>query len=678
LGVQPVLGRTFLLTENQPGNDRVVVISHSFWQSHFGGDARIAGQSMILDNQSFTIVGVLPPSLEALRLGRFKVWAPLSVDPDQFRERHLRNRRVYARLKRGVSLGEAQAEIEIIARQLAQTYPKDNAGWSISVTSLSDDEVGDVRLALWVFLGAVGLVLAVACANVANLSLAHAATRRREFAIRAALGAGRFRVIRQLLTESIVLALLGGAAGLLLAFWLVDLFVAISPNLIPRMEQVKLDGPVLAFTFLLSLLTGLLFGLAPGLQSSRVNLVAELKEGQRESRSGLGFGLRGMLISSQVALALVLLIGAGLLSRTFVHLVTLRPGFNPENLLTVQLFVPLDKYREGKQVVAFYQRVTEECQSIPGVRSVGAVSAGPQFGGYEPVEFLREGQPAPPAGEYPQARYYNVSPHYFHTMQIPVLQGREFTDRDQAGAPGVAIINETMARRFWPHENPVGKRLTLVREKEALEVVGVVGDVKRVGLGAQIEPEIYWPYLQKTRWAMYFVFRASADPASIVAAVRNRVAGLDREVIVTNVSTMDQLVSSSLKRPRFNLLLLSIFAAAALLLASVGLYGVISYSVTQRAHEIGIRLALGAQVGDVLKLVLGQGMKLVVIGTAIGLIAAVALSSVLTSMLYEVSATDPATFAGVAALLAAVALLACYVPARRAMKVDPMAALKCE
>ncbi|HEY7543968.1 MAG TPA: ABC transporter permease, partial [Blastocatellia bacterium] len=579
LGIKPALGRTFLPEENQPGRGHVVVITHSYWQSHFGGDAQIVGQEMILDNESFTIVGVLPPEFESLDFGWFKVWAPLSVDEDQYLGRHVRNRRVYARLKEGVTIREARAEMEEIARQLADEHPQDNAGWTVSISSLQDQEVGAIRQALLIFLGAVGLVLAVACANIANLLLARAAGRRKEFAIRASLGAGRGRMIRQLLTESLALALAGGVAGILLASWLVDLFAAISPNIIPRLDQVKIDGSVLAFTLALSILTGIVFGLAPALQSSRINLVEELKEGQRNFLRGSGIRLRGLLVVSQLALALVLLIGAGLLTQSFARMTALRPGYNPENLLTIQLFVPLDRYKDGKQVAEFYQRVTEGFKSIPSVQAVGATSAGPQFGGYEPVDFLIEGQAAPPSGEYPQARYYNAGPDYFRTMEIPVLKGREFTDRDSAGTTPVTIINETMARRMWPQENPVGKRLTLPREKESLEIVGVVGDAKRFGSSEQPEMEMYWPYMQKPRWATYFVFRASGDLSSIASGARSVVLAADPNVVVTNISTVDRLISSSLKRPRFNMLLIAMFAITALLLAVTGIYGVVSYSV---------------------------------------------------------------------------------------------------
>jgi len=678
LEVKTVLGRTFLPEENQPGRDHVVLLSHGYWQRRLGGEQKIIGQALTLRNERYTVVGVLPPDLELLALGQAQIWAPLSLDPDQMKGRHLRNRQVYARLKSGATRTQAQAEMNSIAGALAEQYPKENAGWGVSIISLHEDEVGSVRSTLLMFLGAVGLVLLIACANVANLMLARATARRKEFAIRTALGAGRFRLARMIVTESLVLAVLGGVVGVVLALWLVDLFVAISPGNIPRAGEVKVDGSVLGFTFLVTMLTGVLFGLVPGLYSSRIDLVRELKDEQRGVLGGLGFHLRGLLVISQVSLAMVLLIGAGLLSQTFLRLTTLQPGFNPENLLTVQVYPPIAKYPEDHQVAALYQQITEDLRSIPGVVSVGATSSSSQFGGYEPIEFLAEGQAAPSSGQLPQARYFDVGPNYFRTIEVPLLKGREFTDRDNASAPRVAMINETLARLYFPNSDPVGKRLTLTRSQQTLEVVGVVGDMQRFGLGATVEPEIYWPYLQNPRWAIYFAIRASSDAASLVPSVRRRISGVDKDVLVSNMRTVDQLVSQSLRRPRFNMLLLGIFAAAALLLAAAGIYGVMSYTVTQNTREIGIRMALGAQASDVLKLIVGQGLTLALIGVAIGVVAALALTRLISNLLYGVSATDPMTFAAISLLLLGVASLASYLPARRAMKVDPMVALRCE
>lgn len=677
LGVKPVLGRTFLPEENQPGHDQVVVLSYSCWQTQFGGDQSVIGRAITLDKKSFTIVGVLPAEMETLDVGWWKIWAPVSIDPDQVLGRHARNRRVYARLKPGVTLAAAQAEMDTIAQRLADQYPKENAGWHISVKRLKDEEVAAIRPALLVFLGATSLVLLIACANVANLMLARATSRRKEFAIRVSLGANRLRVLRQLLTESMVLALLGGAAGLLLAYWLVDLFVAISPKVLPGTGKVKVDAMVLVFTLALSALTGLVFGLAPVLQSLKLNLVDELKDGVKTSGAGRRIRLREILVVTQVALALTLLIGAGLLSKSFLGLVRMQPGFNPENLLTVWLALPQDKYKKS-QVAAFYQQTRQALKSIPGVESVGAVSAGPEFGGFEPIEWMPEGHPPSAQGEYPQARYYDASPGYFHTMQIPVLAGREFTDQDNANAPQVAVINETMARRYWPEGNALGQRVILPRSKESLEIVGIAGDVRRFDLESQLEPEIYWPHLQNTRWASYFVLRTTQDPAGFLPAVRSRVADIDKDVQVLRGSTMDTLIAASLKRPRFNMVLLLIFAGTALVLASVGLYGVISYSVSQRTREMGIRVALGAQPRKVVQKVMRETLTLVLVGVVLGLFAARLAAQVLTNMLFGVKATDPITFILVTILVVAVAALAGYIPANRASKVDPMIALRCE
>ncbi|MEW6128731.1 MAG: ABC transporter permease [Acidobacteriota bacterium] len=678
LKVKPVLGRVFLTEENQKGRDHVILISHSFWKSQFGGDTNIVGQSMILDKESFTIVGVLPPEMESLDLGSFKIWAPLTVDPDQFLDRSLRNRRVYGRLKDGVSINEAQAEMSLIAQQLTQQYPKDNAGWEVSLTPLMENVVGEYRSTLFIFLGAVGLVLLIACANIANLMLAKAATRRKEFAIRSALGAGQWQMIRQLLTESVLLSAMGGLMGFFLAFWLVDLFIAISPDNIPRVAQVKVDGAVLAFTSALSILTGMILGLVPALQSSKLNLVEELKEGQSRYAKWSGFRFRSFLVISQIAIALVLLIGAALLGQTFFRLMNIQTGFNPENLHTVSLFLPMDKYKTRQQISDTYQKIAEELKSIPGVQSVGATSAGPQFGGFEPVDFLVEGQAAPASGIYPQARYFNIGADYFHTLEVPVMMGREFNAQDNASSVPVAIINETMAKQFFKNQNPIGKRVQLVRENGAVEVVGVVGDMRRYGLGAKVEPEIYYPFMQKPRGATFFAVRTDATSPNIESAARARLANLDPEIIVTNVRTFDYFVTSTLRRPQFNMLLLIVFAGLAVLLATVGIYAVMSYTVTQSTREIGIRIALGAQQSDILKMVMRRGLVLTLTGIALGIFGSFALTRVMSSALFNISPTDPATFVLVSVILISVAMLACFLPARRATKVDPMMALRNE
>jgi putative ABC transport system permease protein len=678
LGVQPLRGRSLRPEDDKPGSNHVVMISSGYWHSRFGTADNVIGQTITLDSQPFTIIGVLPPSLESLSFGSFQIWAPLSVDPDQFLGRHVRNRRVYGRLKPGVTIAQAQAEMATISAQLAQQYPNEDAGWSASVMSLRNQEVGDLRPALLLFMAAVGMVLLIACSNVSNLLLARMASRRKEFAVRAAIGASRLQVLRQLLTESVLLSLLGGTAGLLLSVWLIKFFSAITPAVLPRPEQIKVDTTVLAFMFLLSLITGLVFGILPGLQSSRVNLVDELKDGPGVFRSATGSRIRVALVVSQVALALMLLVGAGLLGQTFFRLIRLQPGFDTENLLTVSGSLPMGKYKTREQKAALFQQLTKEVESIPGVVSVATISSGPQFGGFETMDVLPEGKSAPAGGDYPQAFYFNVAPNYFHTMGVPLLGGRDFTVDDNPAAPPVAIVNRTMANRFWGTETPVGKRLSLVRQKQSVQIVGVVGDVQRFDLGEINQPEVFFPYAQEPRGFMYFVVRTNSAPESIVAPLRLRITQVEPEMVISKGSTMEQLIGSSLKRPRFNLILLGLFASTALLLAAVGVYGVMSYLVQQQTHDIGIRVALGANRGHIYRLIVGRGVAMAVAGVIIGALASFALTRFLSGLLYGVTANDPATFIGVSVFLFAVVVMACFLPARRATRVSPLVALRAQ
>lgn len=678
LGVKPLRGRFLLPEENQVGRDRVVVITNSFWQTQFGGAENVLGQTLLLDKEPFTIVGVLPPEFEALDLGTYDIWAPLSVDPDQFLQRRdLRNRRVYARLKEGVSLEQAQAEMNTIAGRLAQQYPTENAGWNVRINTLQREEIGDLRTTLLLFLGAVGMVLLIACINVSNLLLARAMARRKEFAVRVALGAGRLQLLRQLLSESVLLSVIGGTAGLFLATWLIRLFIAISPSTLSHPETIKLDSTVVAFTFGLSLITGILFGLVPGIKASHVNLVSELKDAPGSFRLRRALRLRSVLVVSQVALALTLLIGAGLLGQTFLRLLNHDPGFNTENLLTTSVFPPRDKYKTRQQLVSLSDRMTEEIKSLPGITSVGSSSAGPQFGGFEPMDVMPEGE-GENSGQYPQAVYFNTSPNFFATMQIPFLAGRDFSNSDTFDSPQVAIVNAHLARRFWPNQSAVGKRLTTPGSKESVEVIGVVGDIKRYGLGEAVQPELYFPFSQQPRGATFFVIRSNIAPDVLREAVKNRIASIDPEIRLSRTSSMDQLIRSSLKEPRFNLLLLGMFASAALLLACVGIYGVMSYLVEQQTKEIGIRTALGAKRVQILSLVIGRGMRMSLIGIAIGLLASFVLMRFLAGLLYGVTVVDPLTFASISILLLGVAALACFIPARRATRVDPLVALRYE
>ena len=678
LGIKPLRGRLLLPEENQIGRDHVVVITNSAWQTQFAGSENVVGQTLFLDKQPFTIVGILPPNFEALNFGSFDIWAPLSVDPDQTLGRHAKNRRVYARVKEHVSMTAVQSEMTAIASRLAQEYPAENGGWTIKVNELQREEVGDLRTSILLFLGAVGMVLLIACINVSNLFLARALARRKEFAVRIALGAGRFQLIRQLLIESVLLSLVGGAAGLLLAVWLKNLFIAISPTTFSHAEGIKIDGAVLGFTFLLAVGTGILFGLIPALQSSSVNLVSELKDAPGTSRSNRALRLRSILVVSQVALAVTLLIGAGLLGQTLVRLLKHDPGFNTENLVAASVFPPMDKYKTRQQVVSLYEQIAADINAIPGVEAVAFVSAGPQFGGFETTDVLPEGETATGAGDYPQAVYFNASTNYFATMGIPLLRGRDFSGADNASAPHVAIINETMARRFWPNQSAVGKRLTLVREKYAVEIVGIVGDIERYGLDENVQPEIYFPYSQQARWATYFVVRTDTAATAFREVFHHRLANIDTEIRLSRTSSMDDLIRSSLKRPRFNLILVAIFATTALLLAALGIYGVMSYLVEQQTREIGIRSALGAKRSHILQLVIGRGVGLAAIGIVLGLLASFVLTRFLAGLLYGVTALDPTTFIGISLLLLIVSALACYIPARRAMKVDPLVALRYE
>jgi putative ABC transport system permease protein len=678
LGIKPLRGRLPLPEENQVGRDHVVVITNSFWQTQFAGSESVVGQTLFLDKQPFTIVGILPANFDALNLGSFEIWAPLSVDPDQILGRHAKNRRVYARAKEHVSLNAVQSEMTAIASRLAQEYPAENGGWTIKVNSLQREEVGDLRTSILLFLGAVGMVLLIACINVSNLFLARAMARRKEFAICIALGARRFQLVRRLLIESVLLSLIGGAAGLLLSVWLKDLFIAISPTAFSHTEDIRIDGTVLGFTFLLAVGTGILFGLIPGLQSSAVNLVSELKDASAMSSSRRALRLRSILVVSQVALAVTLLIGAGLLGQTLLRLLKHDPGFTTENLVAASVFPPIDKYKTRQQVVSLYEQIAADIKPMPGVQSVGFVSAGPQFGGFETTDVLPEGEAATGAGDYPQAVYFNTSPNYFATMGIPLLRGRDFSSADNPSAPPVAIINQTMAHRFWPNQSAVGKRVRLVRQKTEVEIVGIVGDIKRYGLDENVQPEIYFPYSQQARWATYFVVRTDMTPGTFKDALQSRLASIDSEIRLSRTSSMEDLIRSALKRPRFNLILVAIFATTALLLAAVGIYGVMSYLVEQQTREIGIRSALGAKRSHILKLVIGRGVGMAFIGIGLGLMASFGLTRFLAGLLYGISAVDPLTFIGISVLLLIVSVLACYIPARRATKVDPLVALRYE
>jgi putative ABC transport system permease protein len=580
-----------------------------------------------------------------------------------------------------VTIKQAGGEMSAIASRLEQTFPNTNVGHGIVLVPLHEQIVGEIRPALLILFGSVGFVLLIACANVANLLLARASGRRKELAIRAALGAGRLRIVRQLLTESVLLAVVGGVLGLLTAVWGVDLLIGLSPNSIPRASEISLDARVLVFTFLVSLITGVLFGLLPAWQTSKLELTEALKEGDRGSTEGFRSNrARSLLIICEFALTLVLLIGAGLLIKSFQRLRDVNPGFDPANLLTLELSLPASGYAESQRVSDFYEQVLGRIESLPGVQAVGAVSVLPLSGSDSSSFVTIEGHAPLPPGEALRAGYRVISPKYFSAMGIPLKRGRLFTPADNRDAERVVVINEAMAQRFFqPGEDPVGRRIrTGGVDNPWLSVMGIVADVKHNGLDRDARPEIYAPYLQSPRRSMTLVVRSMSDPLTLVGSVREQVLSVDRDQPIGNVRVMEQLLAESVAPRRFSMLLLSVFAAVAMLLAAVGIYGVMNYSVARRTHEIGIRMALGARSADVLRLIVGQGMTLAAVGLGIGLLAGAIVTRLMSSLLFEVSAIDPSIFLASSVLLAVAALLASYLPARKATRVDPMIAMRYE
>ncbi|MGE0129985.1 MAG: ABC transporter permease [Blastocatellales bacterium] len=684
LGAKPMIGRGFQSGEDRPGGERLAVIGHALWQRRFNSDPNVYGKTITLDGRSFTVVGVMPAGFNYPN--DTEVWCPLGWDPRQ----HSRNARffeVVARLKDGVSPQQAQVEMNALSSRIAQENPQSNKDWTAAVVPLRDQLVGDFRLALLVLFVAVGLVLLIACANVANLMLARAGAREKEVAIRLAIGATRGRLVRQLLTESVLLALMGGVFGLLLAVWGTDVLLKVNPVEIPQLDDLKVNSQILGFTLGVSLLTGLIFGLIPALQSSRTDLNRTLKEGGRDSRSG-GSRVRSALVVAEVAVALVLLVGAGLLLKSFARLQHIDPGFSPNNVLTFNLQLPVSSYRDWRQVPELYSQLIARLKALPGVQSADAAGFLPLEGGW-PTKFLIYGQPAPLRGEEPVAQHRPVSESYFQTMGIQGLGGRQFDERDNADTPGVVIVNEALARRYFPNENPIGKRITttarqygplgrVMPQSLEMEIVGLVGNEKNSSLNKTAEPAIYFSHRQFAYRSMNVVVRTTAEPMSLANAARNEVWAVDRNLPVSNIKTMEQRLGDSIARPRFSALLLGLFAALALILAAVGIYGVISYAVEQRTHEIGVRMAMGARATDILTLVVGQGLALSLAGVGVGIAGALGLTRLISGLLYGVTATDPLTFVGMPALLVAVALLACWIPARRATKVDPMIALRYE
>ena len=687
LAVQTQLGRNFSAEEDQPGNDDRAILSYGLWQRRFGGDPLAVNKTIQLDGRTLTIVGIMPADFHFPDKDT-EVWIPLAFSPDLLTENnrgsHFLN--VIARLKPGVTQAQAQADLDTVTARLSQEHTSTyRAGFGATVRSLHEDLVGNLRRAMLVLLGAVGLVLLIACANVAHLRLVSATSRYREFAIRAALGANRGRVVQQFLTENILLSLLGGAAGLALAVWVVRALVVLMPKDTPRLEEIKLDYRVVLFTFATSLLTGIVFGLAPAFQAARTNLNDVLKEaGRSGSDTSRRLRLRNLLVVSEFALSLVLLIGAGLMIKSLLRLQEVKPGFDSANLLTMRVALPSSKYENFKQSHAFFEQLFDRLQARPEVKSVGAINLLPFGGSGGDRSFSIEDQPTPAGRSRPDEQIRFVTPGYFSTMAIPMLSGRDFTRRDLPDTPQVAIVNSAFARKFWPNGNAIGKRISFsANNPKWYEIVGVVGNVKHRGLDIADSPELYIPAFQPlfadgNMPSLYLAVRAANDPLQLAGMIRNEVAAIDRDQPVSSLMTMDQRISDSIAPRRFNMFVLGLFAARALVLAAIGIYGIMAFSVVQRTHEIGVRMALGASAGDVLKLVLRSGFKLAAIGIVVGLIAAFVATRVLSSLLYEVSATDPSIFFIDAFLLAAAALLACYIPARRATRVDPLVALRYE
>lgn len=677
---KPLKGRLLAPEDEQPGGAPVVVISHGLWQRSFGGDPQIAGRMIKLDGRDREVVGVTPEDFRFEFVnGATDFWLPIDPQANGYQQRGAIFLEAIGRLKPGISVEQANADLSVVAARLEQQYKDSNTGVGVRVTPAQGELVGDLRPTLLVLLGAVGFVLLIACANVANLTLARAAGRHQELAVRAALGAGRGRIVRQLLTESLLLAITGGLLGLVFALFGVKLLSAFVPENVPRFGETSTDLTVLGFTLGASLLTGLLFGIAPALQSSKLDLNEALKEGGRTGTDGHARKrVRSALVISEVALSLVLLVGAGLLIKSFMKLSNTDPGFNPDHTLTGSISLVTVRYDTDEKIVDFYHRLVERVRTVPGVTSAGAVTPLPLTDNNTSFSFEVVGQPPPPPGQYLAASTRVVTPDYFVAQGIPLRQGRFFNEQDKAGGPGVVIVNEAFARRFLPGEEPLGKRLRLGINRTEGEIVGVVGDIRGASLAQPGAPEYYIPEVAVAFGDMTLVVRTANDPASLAPALRQAVAEMDKEQMFYDVRTMDTLIGRSVARQRFSMILVGVFAVLAVLLAAAGIFSVMSSLVAQRTHEIGVRLALGAQRRDILSMVVRHGMTLTLVGVALGLAASFALTRLMSSLLYEVSAKDPVIYGGISALVAAVAFAACYFRARRATKVSPLIALKYE
>jgi len=678
LGSAPHRGRTFLTEEYRTGN--VVVLSYGLWQRRFGGDPAILGRKLTFDEGPFTVVGVMPPEFRFPTRER-ELWAPRVESEEDLKHRGGSYIPVIARLKPGATIEDAQADMDRVAEELAREYPRTNKGVRVSMVPLAEQIVGEVRPALLLLLAAVGFVLLIGCANVAHLFLARGAERQQEFAIRKALGARPGRLLRQALTESLLLALAGAAAGLALTAWGIDAIQALDPGNVPRMEEVRVDSQVLLFTLGLTLLTALAFGIAPALQSAWLDPQRRLQEASRTATAGAGRRrARSFLVAAEVSLALVLLVGAGLLIRSFANLLSVAPGFVGDRVLALQVFVGTS-YPKPEQKAAFFQDTLSRIAALPGVTAAGAVSALPFIESSIDIDtgFVVEGRPAPEAGEEPSAFVTIVTTDYHRALGIPLRRGRFFDARDDTSAPPVLLISETMARRYFPGEDPIGKKVTVrFGRPTAREIVGIVGDVLHAGLDTAPRPEVFIPHAQYPFGSMTFVVRTAGDPLAVLPAAKEAVRAVNPLQTFYKIATLQDLVSRSLASRRFLLLLLGAFASLALVLAAFGIYGVVSFTTAQRTHEIGIRMALGAEAQDIRRMIVGSGLAPTLAGVATGSLAAVALTRFLQSFLFEVSATDPLTFLIIAGLLAGVAMVAAYLPARRATRIDPIGALRWE
>ena len=686
LGVNAIMGRTFSPDDGKPNQPDVVVLSYGLWQRRFGGDRHIIGRHLIMNNRDVTVVGVLPMDF-TLHIAKnsmsnkpAELWRPWQVS-DDLRQRHGRFALAVARLKPGVTLSEAQVEMNTIAARLEKEYPDFDANAGVNLVPLRTQFSGEIRKALLILLGAVGFVLLIACANVANLLLARGVSRQKEFGVRAALGAGRARIVRQLLTESLILAMLGGVLGLLLAWQGTDLLVALSPPELLGPSRVGLNTPVLLFTLGVSVLTGIIFGLVPAFETTRFDLYESLKEGGKNiGGSARSHRLRGAFVAAEIALAFVLLIGAGLLIRSFRRLQSVDPGFNARNVLTMSVNLSAWKYDTSRKTVDFVKHAVSQLQTLPDVEAVGAINYLPFNGPHAGTLVEIEGRPKPPPGQGLSTGICVTDANYFLAMNIPLRQGRLFNEQEATEERHVVIVNEAFARKNLPGEDPLGKRVTIYMKDQNVptEIIGVVADSKHLSLDSEAEAIAYWPHPELSYPFMTFVIRTRGEATNVAGAARNVIHTLDPQQPIGDVTTMERLLAKSIASSRFNTVLLTVFAFVALALAAVGTYGVMSYAVTQRTHEFGIRMALGAGTLDLLQLVLRRGMTLAIIGVFLGLVGALALTRLMTSLLFEVRPTDAITFVAVSFSLIVVALLACYIPARRATKVDPLVALRYE